>query len=200
MTRRASLSAALLAALAFTVAACGSDDTDTTPSTSTGSNTLTIYSALPLNGDRATVARSTAITNGEKLALEQVGGKVGPFAVRYVSLDDTPRGSVAANRGAVVDNARRAVTDRSAIAYLGDLSDDDTKLSLPVLNEAGILQVSATNQDVGLTRVEGAEVGSRTSTTRPAAGRTVASSRPIASSRPHRPSSKGTRAARRRTS
>ena len=52
---------------------------------------LTIYSSLPLQGPHAEDAQ--AIINGEKLALVKAGGRVGPFTVRYVSLDDSTAGS-----------------------------------------------------------------------------------------------------------
>lgn len=150
MRIRVPFSAVVATALAVTVAACGSGGGDTNPSSSTGSNTLTVYSALPLNGTPAEAAASQAIVNGEKLALQQANGRAGDYTVRYVSLDDAPKDQQI-DPGTVADNARRAVLDRSTIAYLGDKGDDESKLSIPVLNEAGILQVSPSNQYVGLT-------------------------------------------------
>ena len=47
--------------------------------------------------------------------------------------------------------------DPTTIAYLGEFNSGATAISLPVLNEAGILQVSPSNAYVGLTRAEGAE-------------------------------------------
>ena len=49
-------------------------------------NQLTVYSSLPLQGPSAAI--SEQIVNGEKLALSQAGGRVGPFKIGYVSLDD----------------------------------------------------------------------------------------------------------------
>ena len=54
-------------------------------------------------------------------------------------------------------NARTAVVDDTTIAYLGEFNSGATSISLPILNEAGILQVSPSNTYVGLTRAEGAE-------------------------------------------
>ena len=56
-------------------------------------------------------------------------------------------------------NARRAVGDRTTIAYLGDASSGAAAISIPILNEAGILLISPTNTYVGLTRAEGADRG-----------------------------------------
>ena len=50
-------------------------------------NQLTVYSSLPLQGPSAAVSAQTV--NGEKLALAQAGGHVGPFKISYVSEDDS---------------------------------------------------------------------------------------------------------------
>ena len=47
----------------------------------------------------------------------------------------------------------------STIAYLGEFNSGASAISIPLLNEAGILQVSPSNTYVGLTRSEGAEKG-----------------------------------------
>ncbi len=156
MTLR-TLSCALVAAtLAVGVAACGSDSD--TKATSTGSDTLSIYSSMPLRGTDGQSQRARSIVNGEKLALAQAGGKAGDYTVKYVSLDSQKTPGVN-DPGAVGDNARRALQDRSTIAYLGDLEDRSSAISIPILNQADILQVSPSNTYVGLTRTENAEPG-----------------------------------------
>ena len=40
------------------------------------------------------------------------------------------------------ENARKAVGDDKAIAYLGEFNSGASAISIPLLNEAGILQVS----------------------------------------------------------
>ena len=49
--------------------------------------------------------------------------------------------------------------DATTIAYLGELNSGGSAISIPILNEAGILQVSPFNGYVGLTRREGAQPG-----------------------------------------
>ena len=51
------------------------------------------------------------------------------------------------------------MVDDSAIAYLGEFNSGASSISMPILNEAGILQVSPSNGHVGLTRREGALPG-----------------------------------------
>ena len=71
--RALAASSCLVAGLSVGVAACGSDSGG--GSGSTGSNTLTIYSSLPLQGDSR--PQSESVVNGEKLALEEAKWRVG---------------------------------------------------------------------------------------------------------------------------
>jgi branched-chain amino acid transport system substrate-binding protein len=145
----------LVVAPAFGLAACGDDDEG--GGGTTGSKNLTIYSSLPLQGDSR--PQSLSVVNGMKLALQEAGGKVGDFTIRYVSLDDATAAAGKWDPGAVSANARKAAQDKSTIAYLGEFNSGASAISIPILNEAGILQVSPANTYVGLTRAEGADKG-----------------------------------------
>ena len=150
----------IIVAAAFGLAACGDDDNDSggTAASDEG-GTLTIYSSLPLQGTSR--GQSEAVINGEKLALEEVNGKVGKFTIKYVSLDDsTAQNPGTADEGQTAQNARKAVRDKSTIFYLGEFNSGGTKVSLPILNKAGIPQISPSNTYGGLTTDEpGAEPG-----------------------------------------
>lgn len=148
----------LVPAFAFGLAACGDDDGgDGGGSASTGSDTLTIYSSLPLQGDNR--PQSESVVNGMKLALEEAGGKVGEFTIKYTSLDDATAATGNWEPGQVSANAQKAAQDKTTIAYLGEFNSGASAISIPLINEAGILQVSPANTYVGLTRAEGAEKG-----------------------------------------
>ncbi len=156
--RSVAASSCLTVALAFGVAACGSSDNKSSGgSGSTGSTSLTIYSSLPLQGDSR--PQSEAVVNGEKLALQEHGGKVGKFTIKYVSLDDSTAATGKWEPGATSSDARKAAQDKSTIAYLGEFNSGASAISIPIINEAGILQVSPSNTYVGLTRSEGADKG-----------------------------------------
>ncbi|WP_354697566.1 hypothetical protein DSM112329_03201 [Paraconexibacter sp. AEG42_29] len=145
----------LAAALTLGVAGCGGDDDD--PGKSFVGTTLTIYSSLPLQGPHA--EESQSIIAGEKLALAEVGGRVGEFTVKYASLDDSTADSKGWDARQSARNARTAAQDRTTIAYLGDFDAGATAITLPTLNEAGILQISPATTLVGLTQAEGADKG-----------------------------------------
>jgi branched-chain amino acid transport system substrate-binding protein len=115
-----------------------------------GPDTLTLYSSLPLQGpDRA---RSRDMVDAIKLALQETGGKIGPLAITYVSLDSAKPGAGTWTGDKVLDNARLAVHDLNAIAYIGDRDSAATALSVPLTNEGDILQVSPSSTYDGLTR------------------------------------------------
>ncbi|MES1193974.1 MAG: branched-chain amino acid ABC transporter substrate-binding protein, partial [Solirubrobacterales bacterium] len=149
--------------MSFGVAACGSDDNSGSSSTgssetsSSGSKNLTIYSSLPLQGDSR--PQSLSVVNGEKLALESQGGKVGDFTIKYVSLDDATAAAGKWDPGATSGDARKAAQDKSTIAYLGEFNAGAAAISIPILNDAGILQISPSNTATGLTRSLGADKG-----------------------------------------
>jgi branched-chain amino acid transport system substrate-binding protein len=142
----------LLGVFALGLAACGDDDDDAGGESADGisGDTLTIYSSLPLQG--TSKGQSEAVIDGEKLALNEVGGKVGKYTIKYVSLDDsTAQNPGTADEGQTAQNARKAVQDESTIFYLGEFNSGGTKVSLPILNKANIPQISPSNTYVGLT-------------------------------------------------
>jgi len=141
--------ACVLGVLVLGAGAAGCGD-DKRSAVENGPDTLTIYSSLPLQGpDRA---RSRDMVNAIKLALKEAGGKVGPFTVTYVSLDAAQPGARTWSGDKVLDNARQAVRDLNAIAYIGDRDSAATALSVPLTNEGHVLQVSPSSTYDGLTR------------------------------------------------
>jgi branched-chain amino acid transport system substrate-binding protein len=158
--RSLAVSGCLVTALALGVAACGGGDDDKSSSSGGGGGgrtSLTIYSSLPLQGDSR--PQSTDVVNGEKLALEEAGGKVGKFTIKYVSLDDATAAAGKWDPGQTSADARKAAQDASTIVYLGEFNSGASAISIPILNEANVLQVSPSNTYVGLTRSEGADKG-----------------------------------------
>ncbi|MGO9490412.1 MAG: branched-chain amino acid ABC transporter substrate-binding protein [Solirubrobacteraceae bacterium] len=139
------LGLAALAAVLPVLAGCGS----VVSASETTGNQLSIYSSLPLQGPDA--ATSEQIEGGEKLALSDTGGQIGPFRISYDALDDANPTSGQATPGEVSTAAKQAAQDTTTIAYLGDYGSAATAVSLPIINEAGILQVSTASPYVGLT-------------------------------------------------
>ena len=112
--------------------------------------TLTIYSSLPLQG--TSKEQSEAVIAARSSRCKEAGNKVGKYKLKYVSLDDsTAQNPGTADEAQTAQNARKAVQDKTTIFYLGEFNSGGTKVSLPILNKAGIPQISPSNTYVGLT-------------------------------------------------
>jgi branched-chain amino acid transport system substrate-binding protein len=142
----------LFALFALTVAACGDDDDDDGGGGGEAGGTLNVYSSLPLQG--AQRLQTLALVNGIKLALEQRNNKAGEFTIKYTSLDDSTAQAGTWTPEATSANARRVAKDDSAIAYIGEFNSGASAISIPILNEVPIAQVSPANTAVGLTSDE----------------------------------------------
>jgi branched-chain amino acid transport system substrate-binding protein len=132
--------AALL--LALVVAGCGIAGTPKIEAP------VTVYVSLPLTGPHGNDGRNAA--DGARLALEEAGGKAGSIQVRAVYLDDAK--DKVWDPVAVGANARQAVQDSSAAAYIGELDSEPTRASVPITNDAGLVQVSPGAGGVDLTQ------------------------------------------------
>ena len=146
---RASVGAVL--AIALIAVGCGDDEPSDSGGPS-GSKTLTVYSSLPLQG--AQRPQTTDMVKGIELALEQAGGKAGDFTVKYQSLDDSTAQAGSWTPEATTSNARKAAQDDSTALYIGEFNSGASAVSIPILNEAGIPQISPANTAVGLTSDE----------------------------------------------
>jgi branched-chain amino acid transport system substrate-binding protein len=144
--RRALIS--FIALVALSLAGCGDDEGDSGGAEAEGT-TLKIYSSLPLQG--AARVQSEDIIKGEKLALKQVGGKVGKFKIQFVSLDDATAQAGTWTPEQTSANARKAGADEATIAYIGEFNSGASAISLPILNEVPIPQVSPATIATGLT-------------------------------------------------
>jgi branched-chain amino acid transport system substrate-binding protein len=133
--------------VALGLAGCGG--VGVSGASSTIGNQLTIYSSLPLQGPSG--SNSQQMVNGEKLALSEAGGRIGPFKVSYLSMDDSNARSGEWDPGITATNAKTAAEDTSTIAYLGDYNSGASAVSLPLINASGILQISPSSPYVGLT-------------------------------------------------
>lgn len=148
------LAATLATMLALGLTACERADEQ---ASDTGATTLTVYASLPFQGPSG--PESEAVANGARLALREAGGKAGDLIIKLAVLDDSTIGAGRWTPEQTGENARTVARDRTAIAYLGDGPSGATAISLPILNAAGILQVSPTSDYQGLTSSRDAEKG-----------------------------------------
>ena len=100
---------------------------------------LEVYLGAPLSGPEAKGGRACA--GGARAVLEEAGSAAAGIEVGLTVLDAwaASAGDSAAVAG---DNARVATQDSTSIAYLGETDSALTRTSLPITNDAGLLQVS----------------------------------------------------------
>jgi branched-chain amino acid transport system substrate-binding protein len=99
----------------------------------------------------AVSAQTIPLVNGIKLALAQANNKAGKFTVNYQVLDDSTAAAGKWDPGQTAANARKVAADSKAIYYMGEFNSGASEVSIPILNQAGIPQVSPANTYVGLT-------------------------------------------------
>jgi branched-chain amino acid transport system substrate-binding protein len=125
-----------LLACGATIAALAGCATQTNSTVTVSGTSLTIYASNP-SGAPA----SQDILDAERLALKEAGSSAGRFTVRFVSLSGKP-----------TDNARTAIQDSNAIAYLGELAPGDSAGTLGITNDQDLLQVTPTDTAIALTQ------------------------------------------------
>ena len=145
----AAVAIAALAAAGCSSSSSSSGSTGATGSAAASGSTVDIYSSLPMQGSSS--AQTIPLVNGIKLALSQAHNKAGKFTVKYVELDDSTAAAGKWDPTQTAANARQAATDPNAVYYIGEFNSGASEVSIPLLNQAGVPQVSPANTYVGLT-------------------------------------------------
>jgi branched-chain amino acid transport system substrate-binding protein len=118
-----------------------------------GGGNVNVYSSLPF--DPTDRQQTNDVVKGEKLALSQVNNKVGPCTITYKSLDDSTAQAGQWDPGQTSANARKAAADKSAIGYLGEFNSGASAISIPIINQANLMQISPSNTALELTKNPG---------------------------------------------
>jgi len=131
------VAAALLLVVCAAVLGCGASLPEINRGGKVAGTTLNVYSLLPDPGRGA--ARD--IVDAEKLALYEVRGTAGPYAINFISISEgAPGGRDGAREAAVA--LRDAVADPQVIAVIGPAGSDTGRAAVPLLNAAGILEIT----------------------------------------------------------
>jgi len=113
-------------------------------------NTVKVVSSLPRTGSAN--AQTTTMVNGIRMAIDESGGKVGEFAIEYEDWDDASAKKGDWDPEVEAANADKAVKDPDIMFYLGTYNSGAAKISMPVLNRAGLAMISPANTYTGLTK------------------------------------------------
>jgi branched-chain amino acid transport system substrate-binding protein len=115
--------------------------------------TIRIVSSLPRTGSAR--GQTDTIVNGIKMALDEIQYKVGDFTIEYSDLDDATAAQGKWDPVQEGNNAKQAASDPDCMVYIGTYNSGAAKISLPLLNEAGLLMISPANTAIGLTKSGG---------------------------------------------
>ncbi len=109
--------------------------------------TIKIVTSFPMRE----VAVGHETVNGIKLALEEVDYKVRDYKIELVIEDGGDENG--AWQGDIEEAiARRAVADKDVMIYLGTFNSGAAKVSIPINNQGGLVQISPGNVWPGLTQ------------------------------------------------
>jgi branched-chain amino acid transport system substrate-binding protein len=120
---------------------------------------IKVYSSWPRTGSMEGIGVDAL--EAAKLAFADFGNMAGGFAIEYVPLDS----GIAANNGGwdpgvESANANEAISDADCMVYMGTYNSGAAKISIPIMNEAGMAMISFANTYSGLTKdVPGIEEG-----------------------------------------
>lgn len=115
-----------------------------------GKNAVRVVSSLPRTGSAQ--GQTDTIVNGIKMAIDDYGGEIAGMKIEYQDMDDATAAQGQWDAGKEADNAREAIDDPNVLAYIGPYNSGAAKVSMPLLNEAGLIQISPAATWPGLTK------------------------------------------------
>ncbi len=111
---------------------------------------IKLYCSLPRTGDAR--PQTDSIVNGVRMAIDEVGGKIGDYEIELEDHDDATASAGKWTAEQENKNAHEAASDPDVMAYIGPYNSNAAKGSMPILNQAGLLMISPSNTSVGLTK------------------------------------------------
>ncbi|HET6346482.1 MAG TPA: branched-chain amino acid ABC transporter substrate-binding protein [Myxococcota bacterium] len=102
--------------------------------------TVKIVSSLPRTGSAN--QQTTPIVNAVRMAMEEAGGRAGPWTVLYEDWDDASAKKGDWDPEVEAGNATRAITDPDVMAYIGPYNSGAAKISMPLLNAARLPMIA----------------------------------------------------------
>ena len=112
-------------------------------------NVIKIASSLPRTGSAK--GQTDTIVNGIKMAIEEYP-EIAWMKLVHQDMDDATAQQGQWDAGKEGDNANEAANDSSVMAFIGPYNSGAAKVSMPILNQAGLVQVSPAATWPGLTK------------------------------------------------
>jgi branched-chain amino acid transport system substrate-binding protein len=137
--------APILAATILTLAVTGCGESGAAPGA-----TVSVYLSAPMQGPEG--AHGRELCTEAKRALAAAHGKAGDLHLQLRCLDASGPGG-AWTLAAVGTNARQATQDSTTVAYIGESSQQARLQSRPIVEEAGIAEISAGSGSSAMQRI-----------------------------------------------
>ena len=164
----------LIAITAGLLAACGGSTPAAAPTAASGAaeaptaaaaapaaggDTIKIVSSLPRTG--SSKAQSDTVVNAINQRLEQDKSQAcnGQFKLTYEDMDDATAAAGKWDPTQEANNANKAAADADVMVYIGTFNSGAAKVSIPILNQAGLVMISPANTYPGLTKPGKGEAG-----------------------------------------
>ena len=132
----------------FVLVATGCGGGDVKPPKDTR-HVVTLWSSMAHRGPQR--LQSRLVERAIRGAVYDLSERERTYRVHYVALDSSAVGGTGWDAGVAAENARRATLDPTTFAYIGEVESGGTAVALPILNQAGVLQITPSSTAEGLT-------------------------------------------------
>ena len=142
---RIALAACATVVATLGLAACGGQKSGSPPA----SGVRQVFTAMPTGDSGDPAGRD--IVAAQEMALEERDGRAGSFRVRLVARPTSDAEGPSPELAA--EAARAAARSRECLAFIGGFTSSETAAAAPILNRAGLVQVTPTSTASVLTAV-----------------------------------------------
>jgi len=143
MSKRLLFAFTVLVVASMILAACG-------PAATQAPKIIKVYASWPMQGSM--IPEGTAMLNAAKLALDEANNQAGGYQLQLVFLDDASPTTGSWDGTIEANNAQKAIADPQALIYFGTYNSGASKISMPLTNKAGMVQISPAASYPGLTK------------------------------------------------
>lgn len=122
------------------------------PATGGTGEVIKIVSSLPRTG--SSKGQTDTIVNAIKQRLTEANNQAcdGQFSLVYEDMDDATAAAGKWDAAQEASNANKSVGDPDVMIYIGTFNSGAAKISIPILNQAGLVMISPANTYPGLTK------------------------------------------------
>lgn len=112
--------------------------------------TIKIVTSWPMQGPM--LPEGMGMKRAVDLAVEHYGGVVAGYCIKVENLDDASPVTGSWDGTIEAENAQKAVADKDVMVYLATYNSGAAKISMPITNKAGLVQITPANTYPGLTK------------------------------------------------